>query len=215
MPLGGDPRDRLAFADRISAALTAASPGSSVSLRGSLASGHADRYSDIDIAWVVPDEQFGAAVGAVVTALAPVGPIVSFRSDPDHQRSLRRRLLFLRFAGVPLFWRLDLEVWAASAAFDTSVDDDPSMRGEDWCPYESALMNAMGAIKTVLRGRPDAAAQALTRGLERVGADPRVDLPTRQRLIVLTEMVATARPHLRGFAADIAGAAVHLPAGSP
>jgi hypothetical protein len=205
--LVGDPSQRLVLADQIAAALVVASPESSVSLRGSLASGHADSYSDIDLAWTVPDVRFGAAVGSVVTALASVAPVVSFRSDPDHQRSLRRRLLFVRFAGVPLFWRLDLELWTASAAFDASIDDDPSMRGEDWCPYESALMNALGAIKTVLRGQPEVAEQGLTRGFERVGTDPRVELSTRRRVIELTEAVAAARPHLRTFATDIAAAA--------
>ena len=143
----------------------------------------------------------------MVTSLSSVAPILSLRFDPDFQRSTRRRLLFLRFADVPLFWRLDLEIWAASVAFDASIDDDGSSQGEDWCVYESALMNALGAIKVVLRGRAELAADGLTRGFRRVGADPRVDLSTRQRVVALAEAVSSARPHLREYAGAIAGAA--------
>lgn len=205
--LVGDPGQRLAFADRIRAILTEAIPGSSAELRGSLAAGNADAYSDIDLGWVVPDEQFGAALGCASTALASVAPLASFRSDRDHQRSPHLRRLFVRFVGVPLFWRLDLEVWAASLAYDAAAEDDPSARGDEWCPYESALMNALASIRQVLRGSPEVAQVILTRGFERVDADPRADLSPRDRVIELADLVGDARPHLRTFATDIATAA--------
>ncbi|MET9021777.1 hypothetical protein ABZV93_17490 [Actinopolymorpha sp. NPDC004070] len=206
--LAGDPGQRLAFADRIRATLAEAVPGSVAELRGSLASGSADVYSDVDLGWVVPDDRFGAALGCVSTALATVGPLASFRSDPDNQRSPHLRRLFVRFAGVPLSWRLDLEVWAASVAYDAAVADDPSMRGDEWCPYESALMNALAAIKQLLRGGPEIARDGLTRGFERVGAEPRLDLSSQDRVIELAHLVAAARPHLRSFATDIITAAI-------
>ncbi|MGW0231216.1 hypothetical protein ACWDWO_23145 [Actinopolymorpha singaporensis] len=206
--LVGDPGQQLAFADRVRAILAEAIPGSTAELRGSLAAGDADVYSDIDLGWVVPDEQFGEALGCVSTALASVAPLVSFRSDPDNQRSPYLRRLFVRFAGLPLLWRLDLEVWAASVAYDPAAGDDPSARGDEWCPYESALMNALGAIKQVLRGRPEVAQDGLTRGFHRVGADPRLDLSPRDRVIELADLAAAARPHLRTFAGDITTAAV-------
>jgi hypothetical protein len=207
--LVGDPDERLAFADHIRSVLAEAIPGSSAELRGSLASGNADIYSDVDVGWVVPDEEFGAALGCVFAALATVVPLASLRTDPDNQRSSHSRRLFVRFAGVPLLWRLDLEVWAESVAYTMSADDDPSARGDEWCPYESALMNALGAIKQVLRGKPEVAQEGLTRGFERVNADRRADLSTRDRVIELANLVAAARPHLRIFACDIATAAAH------
>lgn len=211
--LVGEPAERAALVERITAALTAASPGSTVEPRGSLAAGTADAYSDIDLAWVVPDERFGAAVASVVTALAPIAPVISLRSDPDIQRSDRRRLLFARFAGVPLFWRLDLEIWAASVASDPTVDaelTDWGLTGADWCPHESALMNALGAVKALLRGHDQLAHDGLTRGLERVGAAHRLDLPDRDRVIALAEYVAADRPHLAGLTGDVTTAARSL-----
>ena len=206
-PLVGDPDERLAFADRIRVTLTDAIPGSSVELCGSLASGRADVYSDLDLGWIVPDPQFGATLGCVSSALASVAPLASLRTDPDNQRSSQSRRLFVRFAGVPLMWRLDLEVWAGSVAYDSAIEDDESARGDEWCPYESALMNALSAVKQVLRGRPEVAQDVLTRGFERVGADPHFELPLKDRVIELTDLVAAARPHLQTFAADIATAA--------
>lgn len=205
--LVGDPGRRLTFAGRIRTTLGEAVPGSAAELRGSLASGSADVYSDIDLGWVVPDDQFGAALGCVSAALATVAPLASFRSDPDNQRSPHLRRLFVRFTGLPLLWRLDLEVWAASVAYDTMVNDDRSARGDEWCPYESALMNALGAIKSILRGRPEVARDGLTRGFQRVLAEPRLDLSPRDRVIELSNLVAAARPHLRTFATDVATAA--------
>ncbi|WP_406284910.1 hypothetical protein [Streptomyces sp. NBC_00209] len=91
--------DRAALADEVCIALKRCCPGSRAELTGPLGSGTADAFSDVDIAWVVPDERF-----------------------PDFYRSDRRRLLFVRFAGVPLFWRFDLDVRAASVADDPHYD---------------------------------------------------------------------------------------------
>jgi hypothetical protein len=51
-----------------------------------------------------------------------VRPVDSVRSDPGFHRSDRRRLLFVRFTGVPPFWRLDLDVRTASVADDPHYD---------------------------------------------------------------------------------------------
>ena len=58
--LESDERARLA-ADLL-AELAAAVPGSAAQLRGSLAEGRADIYSDIDLLWDVPDAAFDAAI---------------------------------------------------------------------------------------------------------------------------------------------------------
>ncbi|WP_413812412.1 hypothetical protein [Streptomyces sp. OE57] len=66
----------------------------------------------------MPDAWFPDCPARGVEALGEVEPVDSVRSDPDFHRSDRRRLLFVRFAGVPLFWRFDLDVRTASAADD-------------------------------------------------------------------------------------------------
>ncbi|MFE3149018.1 hypothetical protein ACFXJ6_20575 [Streptomyces sp. NPDC059218] len=109
-----DPARRAAFAQELLRALAAYCPGSRAELRGSLARGTADAYSDIDIAWTVPGARFDACLDAVPEVLGAVAPLDSLRTDPDSRNSRERRLLFAAFRGLPLFWRVDLEVaWSA------------------------------------------------------------------------------------------------------
>jgi hypothetical protein len=103
--------------------------------------------------------------------LGVLRPLESVRSDPDFQRSARRRLLFVLFRDLPLFWRLDLEIWAASAEGDTT--DEPDAAGDDWSPYASALANAVAAVKAVRRGRFEDARGLVDRGFERIGSRDR------------------------------------------
>ncbi|MFI0464808.1 hypothetical protein ACH347_12065 [Saccharopolyspora sp. 5N102] len=150
-----------AFATAISRALVDAMPGSRVPLIGSLGAGTDDEYSDIDLAWVVPDGAVSSAADRLGAALGAVAEVASVRSAPEFRRSALHRLVFARFRGVPLFWRLDLQLWAASHAFDADV---PRASGTDCSLPESAAMNALGACKAVLRGRPETADGLLSRG---------------------------------------------------
>ncbi|MEV0056449.1 hypothetical protein AB0H34_38930 [Saccharopolyspora shandongensis] len=158
--------DQRAFAAAISRVLADALPGSRVSLIGSLGAGTDDEYSDVDLAWVVPDGAVPNAADRLGAVLGAVAEVASVRSAPEFQRSALHRLVFVRFRGVPLFWRLDLQIWAASHAFDTDV---PRASGIDWSLPESAAMNAIGACKAVLRGRPETAEGLLSRGFHRIG----------------------------------------------
>jgi predicted nucleotidyltransferase len=166
--------------------LEAAFPGSAVLLRGSLAEGRADPYSDIDLLWDVPDAAFNAAIAELPATLERVRPVASLRFDPDFQHSARRRLAFIRFAGVPLFWRIDLDVFARSVGRDPDYDrDNPSARGTCWSFTESSLANAIAAIKALHRGRDTEAAELLTRAEARVGvASLTVDLKSRIDLLI-------------------------------
>jgi hypothetical protein len=85
------PERRQALVDRIVAALSDASPGSRLSLRGSLTTGAADIYSDIDLCSVVPDAGFQVALAAVAKAPGQVERLVSLTLDPADARSDRRR----------------------------------------------------------------------------------------------------------------------------
>jgi predicted nucleotidyltransferase len=144
--------------------LTAAIPGSSALLRGSLAECRADSYSDIDLLWDVPDAAFNAAIAELPAILERVRTVASLRFDPDFEKSTKRRLAFIRFADVPLFWRVDLDIFARSVGRDPDYDrDNSSARSTCWSFTESSLANAITAIKALHRGRDTEAAELLAR----------------------------------------------------
>ncbi|MGW2845507.1 hypothetical protein [Streptomyces sp. NPDC001274] len=163
---GLDPEWRDAFAEELIRALAAYCPGSRAEPRGSLARGTADAYSDIDLAWTVPGDRFADCLAAARGVLGAVRPLDSLRTDPDTRESGGRRLLFAAFRGLPLFWRVDLEVVAAGGGAGGPVPP----ADDDWSRPASALANAVAATKAVLRGRPEDARGLLERGLGRIDA---------------------------------------------
>lgn len=185
-------RDQLV--DRLLQKLPEAAPESTVLLRGSLAEQLADQYSDIDLLWDVPDHLFARCDSQMPTIISAVHPIESFRSDPDFQNSDRRRLFFVRFADLPPFWRLDLDLMATSIQRDRTYDvDNPLARGSAWSPTESALANAVAAIKAHLRGHRGLADELLARAYQRVElVEPPLDL--RDRILDLTHAIVTIDP---------------------
>jgi hypothetical protein len=178
-------------------------PGGQVRLRGSLAAEGADPYSDIDLLWDVPDTGFSAALAVLPVTLARVRPVASLRFDPDFQRSANRRLAFVRFAGVSLFWRVDLDIVARSVADDPDYDrHNPAARGTDWSAPESSLANAIAAVKAHLRGRDDEAARLLERAEHRTGmVSPPLSLP--ERILRLVDAAAQREPSLASLATEI------------
>jgi predicted nucleotidyltransferase len=183
--------------------LVMAVPGSTAILRGSLAEGRADRYSDIDLLWDVPDAAFSTSIAELPVTLERVRPVASLRFDPDFQHSAKRRLAFIRFAGVPLFWRVDLDVFARSVGRDPDYDRaNPSARGRSWSLAESSLANAIAGIKAQRRGHDIEAAALLARAEARLGvAPPQVDL--QRRIGLLVDAAAANDPALAALAADI------------
>jgi hypothetical protein len=165
------PERRAAVVRELCDALSGACPGARGEPRGSLAAGTADPYSDIDLLWDVPDERFAGCLAEVGDVLGRVRPVSAVRVDPDYRLCDRRRLLFVHFADLPLFWRLDLDVRARSVAGDETYGSDAvAAPGDDWSAAASALANAVAAIKAVRRGRHGDARGLLERGLARVDA---------------------------------------------
>ncbi len=189
-----DPKERTRLAEWIVSVLEEAVVGSKAKLRGSLAQGNADLYSDVDVVWVVPDAQFGESLRQLPDVIGALGEVESLRYDPALQKSARRRLVFVRFEGVPLFWRVDLDVRAASVGDDADYDlDNPDARGDRWSKTESAMMNAVGAIKACLRGKADDAEGLIERGFERIGCQaPEADL--KKRILRLVEEAVREDP---------------------
>jgi len=198
--------DRAALAREVCTALKRSCPGSRTELTGSLGSGTADAFSDIDIAWVVPDARFPDCLDLAVAVLGGVRPVDSVRIDPDFSRSDRRRLLFVRFAGVPLFWRLDLDVRAASVADDPHYDaENPAARARDdeWSRPASALANAIGAVKAVARKRDAEARGLLDRGFARIGENDRASGAWASDVARLAHAAALREPSLSDLAAQV------------
>ncbi|MDQ4146495.1 MAG: hypothetical protein M3120_02200, partial [Pseudomonadota bacterium] len=145
--------------------LQEAALGSYAHLQGSLAENRADQYSDIDMLWEVPDQLFTQCLARLPKILSRVRPVASLRFDPDFQRSDRWRLVYIRFVGVPLFWRVDLDIFARSIHQDAQYDrHNSAARGYAWSATESALANAVAAVKAHLRRRDDKAIELLRRG---------------------------------------------------
>ncbi|WP_326669454.1 hypothetical protein [Streptomyces sp. NBC_01257] len=196
-----DPAHRAALAREVLDALAGSRPGSRAELRGSLARGTADAYSDIDLAWAVPDEQFDACVAAVPEVLGAVRPVRSVRADPDLLNSRERRLLFVDFEDLPLFWRLDLEITARSVAgLPGCGQEGPAARGDDWSRPASALANGVAAVKAVLRGQPETARGLLERGFARIGAADPATGEWAADVICLADAAAAREPALNPLA---------------
>lgn len=151
--------------EELKAALGGAAVGSRVALRGSLAAGTADAYSDIDTLWEVGADEFVAVCEGIGDTLSRVRPLASLRFDRDWVGSPTRRLVFARFDGLPLFWRLDLEI--LSATHDPAAPPPPADETH-WSHTHSALMCAVAAIKAFLRNRPETGAELVSKGFERI-----------------------------------------------
>ncbi len=107
-----------------------------------------------------PRARFGECVDRAAQILARVRPLLSLRGDPESADADGRRLLFAAFDGLPLFWRLDLDVSAAPGGPATA----PTVR-HPWPPAASALANAVAAVKALHRGDQDTAAGTAAAGL--------------------------------------------------
>ncbi|MEU6013303.1 hypothetical protein ABZ826_04340 [Streptomyces sp. NPDC047515] len=196
-----DPARRDAFAQALLHALAAHCPGSRAELKGSLTRGTADAYSDIDLVWTVPDDRFDSCVAAAGDVLEEVRPLDSLRTDPELRNSRERRLLFAAFHGLPLFWRVDLEIGAASVAPPAGHDRDVlAAHDDDWSRPASALANAVAATKAVLRGQPRTARGLLERGFRRVDAPEAVTGQWGADIGRLAETAADREPGLRPLA---------------
>lgn len=164
-----DPSVRDALAGAVTRALADAVADSAAGLRGSLARGTSDPYSDIDVFWELPDARFHDAIDEIPQILAAVGPIESIRADPLLQNSDKRQLIFVQFADVPLYWRVDIEVFAASIGRNEAYDlDNLDARGDRWSLTHSALANGVFALKSLLRGDLDRARESLRNAYARI-----------------------------------------------
>lgn len=165
-----DPRERARLAERIRGRLAEAVPGSASEVQGSLARGGADLYSDIDVLWEIPDDQFDWCLRGLQSTLSGLHPLESLRIDPEFQDSRKRRRVHVRFEGFSLFWQCDIEIMSQSIRRDLSYDvGNPSARGPDRSAGESMLMGTVAAMRAYLRGRQAVAQELLGKAVARMG----------------------------------------------
>lgn len=193
-------------------------PNSLASLRGSLAEGRADAYSDIDLVWQVPGNFFPVCLDKLPAILAQAAPVESFRSDPDYYNSPDCRLFFVRFEGLPLFWRLDLLVRAISDAQKGSRPEDNavSQLNPAWSWSESALANCVAAIKNHLRGNNVEAKALLGRAYQRLNLTLPKGKDLANLILYLVNYLERQEPEISGLAVrvrDLAAASFNLEAG--
>ena len=161
---------RAKLADGVISCLEEAVPGSMALLRGSLGRNRADLYSDIDVFWEVPDTLFKPCVDSLKEIVSKVRPLESIRFAPEFQISEKRRLVFIQFECIPLFWRLDLAIFAQSIKGDREYDrHNPRARSSEWSLTESALMNTVEAVKAHLRNKDGKARRLLLKAYQQVG----------------------------------------------
>jgi len=204
------PERRAGIAEAVVKALRTCTPGSEVRLRGSLATGEADRFSDIDLLWTVPADRLDAAVASVPETLTGVAPVGSLRADPDVEHSPERRLLFIRLEGIPLFWRIDLEVRASAVDEGEVVPRNAPAMTTEWSLAASAVANGVAAIKAVSRGHLVEANGLLQRGFVRVGETVDPDEGWAAAVVRLARSAAAADPAVAELADEVAQLAVAL-----
>jgi hypothetical protein len=173
-------------------ALEAAIDGSTFLLRGSLADGTADRYSDIDAVWIVPDGCLPGAVDRVSATLDTVRRVASARVDHSESRE-RQRLVLVTFADLPVFWRFDLAIQEVSGP-GALIGRGPAP--SEWSLPESALANAVAAIKALARGKTSVARGLLERGYQRVGETYERGASWRTDVARLAQLAGHADPSI-------------------
>jgi len=197
---------------QLQAALQRWVPGSRAQIRGPLDSGPADDYASIGICWVVPDQDFTDAADSLGAALSQVSAVLSIHDDPQLARPARRRISAARLSRAPLFWRIDIDIRASSAAADDLHDaDSPGARGQAGnSAASSAIENAIAAAKAAARGQADTAQILLRRGCEIIGHDPGSTADLADAIISLANACASQEPRLARTAAEIHQVADHL-----
>ncbi len=203
-----DPQARNKLVNRILSCLEKAAMDSTACLRGSLTGEKADAYSDIDVLWEIPDAEFTVCVENMAEILARILPVESIRSDPPLQLSKKHCLIFVRFVDIPLFWRVDIEVCAESIHRDLEYDlNNPEARGPAWSLPESALMNAVRAIKGHLRQDNAEAKLFAEAAYDRVGLEvPALDV--RGQILELCDQVQALDPQTASLAERVKQLAV-------
>jgi hypothetical protein len=185
-------------------ALAEACPDGEVRLIGSRADeGRPDDYSDVDLRWSIPPGSARQQLRSLRATLQQVAEVESLRADPEQRSDLR--LVFVRFRGWPLWWRVDLEIHSPGVHLLAVPGLDP------WSPAESACMGVVVTVKALARRRPEVAEVLFARARARVGAaDPAGDWPARiegllDQLVASSPQVTDLVSRTRALSREVLG----------
>ena len=168
------------------AVLADACPAGEVCLIGSMAKpAGTDTFSDIDLRWDIPPAHAPGRMQTLRMTLGRVGDVESLRVDPEVRSD--QLLVFVRFEGWPLWWRVDLEIHSAGLGSAGVHGADP------WSPAESACMGAVVTLKALARDRPQAAEDLMARALQRAGCAD-VSGGWSLRIAALLDHIETSSP---------------------
>ena len=205
MPLNLDPQQRAKFVCGLKSHFLTVVPRSVVELHGSIAAGSADEYSDIDLVWEIPDDQFNAAVLCVEDTMTSLQRVSTMQFDPLFQASDRRRRIFVHYYNLPLFWQVKLDIMAQSIQknFDYDTENIYAQTRIRTLPgtYIS-LMDCIAAIKALLRHDEPLAAHLVSGAFKRM-ALPVAGMTTHERLLRLVNDIYDADDSMANVAAQI------------
>ncbi len=134
--------------------------------------------------------------------LSPVSSCLypTVRSYYRLQNSDRHRLIHAQFKEVPLFWQVDIEVFAESIQRNEEYDlSNESAIGSDCSLTHTTLMQAVMAVKGLLRGQEEATRELLSRRFQKVGLEM-PDLKTHELVLHLVQHMARIDPSVRDLA---------------
>ena len=138
--------------------------------------------------------------------------VLALRTDPDYSCSAARRVVFARLYGLPLFWRVDVDIRAGAAAADDRYDaGTPAARSDaGWWAAASAIENVVAALKAAARGQADTAEDLLRRGCARIGHDPGPATDLAAAVTGLADACAAREPGLTRMTAELHQVTDHL-----
>ena len=205
MPLNLDPQQRAKFLCGLKSPLLTVVPRSVVELHGSIATGSADEYSDIDLVWEIPDDQFDATVLCVEETLTAIQSVSAMQFDPLFQASDRRRRIFVHYCNLPLFWQVKLDIMAKSIQknFDYDTENIYGRPRNRTLPNTYiSLMDCIAAIKGLLRQDELLAAHLVSGAFQRI-ALPVTGVTTHERLLRLVNDIYDADDSMANVAAQV------------
>ena len=119
-----------------------------VTFRGSLLSGEADEYSDVDLHAHVSRQLDQEFFDSQAACLAERFGRLTVRYDPDYRDDTQAQYLSITFHEMPIFWRLDLIVASDQESRHKYPDPFP-----EWSVATSAFWNLAWAVKYDRRGK--------------------------------------------------------------
>ena len=154
------------FADDVLATLQQHLAPAEVTFRGSLLSGDADEYSDVDLHARVRRRLDQELFGSLAACLTERFGSLTVRYDPDYSNDTQAQVLKITLHEFSIFWRIDLAVTSDRESSRKYPDPFP-----EWSVATSAFWNLVWAVKYGKRGKPDVASDYVAAACDKLQVD--------------------------------------------